>query len=628
VTDFPVPVGICLTMDSDSSYEEPSEVSEEESSTDHGGEAVIAHALENPSRTGTKSSLVYSKRSRQRRTTETKEQRWQRLQSHYNDQYLNLLNESSDGNIDSLEAPQNGFECTQIGLSSWSALDKAKFFPALSKKSKANVRGIATSVESKSELEVYDYLRLLEEEDRNRHLYAEEVNNVSHADIPAAAELSSECEALLEKAADALIVYQEKFDQALGEQAYHDAWLIDHVQAKVHDQLVDAAEDGSPSDINTLNSRQIPARSLFKLSSWLSLTERLFMNADPARNDNNWVVHAAQDEVPAITQGAISDFYDLALCQLHKIMSTSVFCAESRIRSIKARGYDAKALVKEQDVAAAISLLGLQEERSHFWLTLARRNKLNVVDDYHKKGQGQETRLDYEEVERILRETASTRRGRRSVSTESGPRSLSQDSDRAGECSISDGMIDSDLVTSDHSAGQQSFKQARQPQILSLCGDIRLLAEETDQVSDDGESNTASSEGEPSEADEQDRHLEILDQLNSWRTELQLHHHLGWAMPEDAKFRPWEELKGQEEFVQPSQRKARPELLDWRKSIIGYAESWEEHGEVVEANFVENGRRTKRRRIDHDRKQQDLPFRTPRRQSEGREALDTAIGHA
>ena len=613
-------------MDTDFSYENHSEAGEEESSTDHGREVVIPHGLENSLHTNTTSRHSDFKGSRRKRATETKEERWQRLQSHYNDQYLNLLNESSS---DAIDGAQDDFDCTQIGLTSWSASEKERLFRALSRNSKVNVRGIATSIQSKSELETYNYLRLLEEEATNRHLFAEEVHNAGHADISAATEVSIECEAMLEKAADALTVYQDRFDQALGGRVHHDGWLVDRVQAEAYDQLVDAAEDDDhSSDDNALRNRRIPAEGLFRLSSWLSLTERVFMNSDPSRNDNNWSIHAAEDEVPAITQGAISDLYHLALYKLRKVMQTSIFCAESRIRSTTDHGYTVKALVKEEDVASAINLLGLTEDRSQFWLCLARRNHLKVVYDHRKKGQSRKKRLRYDEIERMLSESSSMRRRRRSVPSASESLSLCEDSESVEEGSNSDETIGTDFVTSDQSAGKRSFKQGHQVHHLSRRGDTRILTQHTNQESDDSEPSFTSSEEDLSnDGDEQDRILETLDQINSRRIELQMYHDLGWAIAGSIKLCYDEELKAQEELVPMNQRKIRPDLQDWRGSISGYAESWEKHGEVVnEARFVENQTRTKRRRIDQEvGKQQDLPFRTPPTRSDPIDALDTAM---
>ncbi len=599
-------------MDTQSSYEDHSEAGGEDPSANDNAQMAIRHNFNHSANIPTKSRQGKLKTPRDRNATGSRKERWERLQSHYNDQYLNLLKESS---VDSIEVAKDGLGSTKIGLTDWSSSEKEQFFLALSRRSKGDVRGIASCIRSKSELQVYEYLQLLEDEDRNRHLYAKEVSNVSQADIPAAAELSVGCEALLEKAADALTFYQDKYDRAIAEQTHHDGWLIDHVQAEAYDKSVDRAEDVNSSEDDSSPGLSISGGSLLRLSSCLSLTERIFMNSDPSRNDNNWITHAAHDEMPAITQGAISDLQELAIYQLRKLMQTSIFCAESRIRSTRDRGYTAKALVKEQDVTAAISILGLPEDLSQFWHGLARRNQLNVVDDQRKKGRGRRTLLNYDEVEGILSESAGPRRGRRSVSSPSGSSFFSEDADDATEHDVCNCIGDEDIIDSDGSANP-SFKQDGQSGYPFMRQDTKASKYQPDLGSDDWKPCAASSdeEGLSIFEDDQDRHLEILDQANSRRQELQLCHDLGWEVSEEAKLGQCEEIDASDEVLRMTHRKVRPDLLGWRDSISRYTESWEVHGQSLEeADFAENRRHTKRRKIEQDTgKQQDLPFRAPR----------------
>jgi RNA polymerase I-specific transcription initiation factor RRN5 len=581
-------------MDNDSSYEDRSEVGGEDSSPDDDMGVVVPRSLDGKFNAVTKLGDPHLDNPTEKDTTETREERWECLKGHYNDQYLNLLNESSAHAINDVE---DDLGSTQIGLTNWSSVEKEQFFLALSRRSKADVRGIATSIGSKSELEVYEYIRLLEEENRDRHLYAGQVNNISQAEIPAAAELSIECEALVEKAADALAVYQDKFDYAIGEQIHHDRWIIDYVQAEAYDNWVDNADDIS-SDDSPSNRPPIPAAGLFRLSSWLSLTERVFMNSDPARSENNWVTHAARDEVPAITQAAISDLYELAVFRLRKVMQTSIFCAESRIRNTSDRGFTVKALVREQDVTAAISTLELQKDSSQYWPSLARRNQLRVVDDHGRKGRGRRALLNYDEVESILSEAAGPRRGRRSVSRSSESSSLPEDSDVVEGRGVSNSMDDMDFYSSEQSAEEPLCKRDCQPCYPSLLEDRTMFTNNIKHRKYDAETSSTGSEekGLCNLRDDQDRHLDILDGLHSRREELQLYQQLGWGMPEDIKLESIEETKAQEEVLQMTQRRAKPDLHDWRDSSFSYAESWEEHRPGPdEEHFAENRKPTKRR---------------------------------
>lgn len=580
-------------METDSSYEDHAEAGEEESSADESVEPPHPPNSNEASNVVKHLSNAHLDNRRKTNATESREERWDRLQSHYNDHYLNLLNESSN---DSHALMDSDLESTQVGSTTWSSLEKERFFLALSRRSKADICGIAIIIGSKSELEVYEYLQLIEEEHKYRHLYSAEVDHLSHADIPAATELSIECEALLEEAAEALTVYQDRYDHATGQQIHQGRWLVDNVQAKAYDELADHAEGGISSDATRSTESPIPAKGLFRLLSWLSLTERVFMNSDRARTENNWTTHAAEYEVPSITQGAISDLYELAVYQLRKIMQTSIFCAESRIRITRDRAYMAKALVKAQDVAAAISILGLPDDRSQFWLGLARRNQLKVVDDHRKKGQGRRTLLTYDQVESILGEMPAPNRRRRSYTSASSFLYESEDSDRTTELGGFDDVDNSDVLDVDQ------FEPNR---------DATVFKDEVMEDSDEVDPSTESSEEELWE-DDQDRRLENLDQVNSRRQELQLYHDLGWAKPEDIELAQLEEPGAGEEVTGMMKPKATADLANWRDSTSRYVESWEEHGQSLEeADFAEKGRGAKRRRIGEDtRQRKDLPFRS------------------
>lgn len=593
-------------MDSESSYEDGSEIGGEDSSANEDGKGEHLHDLDG----GTLDNSLQSKcPDKWRKVKESKGERQERLQKHYNDRYLSLLNEAS---TDGTDVTESDFGSTRIGVTDWSSSEKERFFIALSRRSKADVRGIAASIGSKSELQVYEYLLLLEEEDRSRRLYALQPSTVSHAEIPAAAEVSTECEASLEQAADALASYQDKFDRAVGEQMHDGPWLIDHVAAKAHDMLVDHGCDSSAPEESTWKGSPMPAGQLFRLSSWLSLTERFFMNSDPSKNENNWNTHSAQDEVPSLTQGAISDLYDLTLHHLRKLIQTSAFCAESRIRNTKDHGYTAKAFVKEQDVAAAIDVLGLQDDASHFWIKLARRNGLKVVEDDGKKDRRYAKVLDYAEVERILREAAARRRGRRSVSVISGIMSSGEGSDHILETKFIGDMEVEVILTSDESVDHDDFNASPQ---LGNPGETIPVLSQTKRRIHDAESSLASTdeEGLSISGDDQDDHLELLDHINSRHQERQLYHDLGWAAP-DTQLEQLDDEESRKQVLQNLQHKVGTELHDWRESIPSYVENWEEHRYSLEKTwFGENQRQDKRRKVVHNAGEpQDLPFRAPR----------------
>lgn len=600
-------------MDTDSSYKAHSAAGEQNSSTDAELEPVAQQSriqrltVLEKSRHPYPGSLVQDDH-----TKESRAERWERLQSHYNDSYLSLLNESG---YDGIDNGQDDLRPSQCGSVAWSILEKERFFSALSSRSKADIRGIARCIESKSELEICDYLRQLLDEKKNRYLYAGEVDGVVLRDVPAATELSSECEALLEEAADALAIYQDKYDRAVGEQMHHERWLIDRIQAEAYDGKVDLNEDGNTSGDSPENESAIPAEGLFRLSSFLSLTERVFMNSDPSQSKNNWIIHAAHDEVPAITQGAVSDLYELTKYQLRKIMQTSVFCAESRIRSTGDRGNAVKTIVRKQDVAAAITILGVPEDSFSFWPNLARRNQLRVVDNHRNKRWGPWSLLDYDKVENILSEAPRGRRGQRSVSRLPESSSVPDDSDYAEGADMGDGIDSIDGLASDQSAEQTSFARNGQPALSSLRGDTNTSINHVQSRIEHSDTYAAASDQEDSSnsGDEEDRQLEILDQANSGREERKLYEDLGWFIPTDSRLWESEQREDQDEQQPTTVREAIPDLRDWRDSISNYVGSWGEYGHgPKDAQFLENRRQPKRRRTEDSGKQQELPFRDQR----------------
>jgi RNA polymerase I-specific transcription initiation factor RRN5 len=565
-------------MDTDSSDVGHSEIGGEGSSVDGATKGAPLPNVPHDVYTNPRKRKYKGQESPRKRVAgETQDERWERLKDCYNDQYLNLLNESNRDNID---GPDTGLGSSQIGTVLWSGREKEKFFDALSRKSKSDIRGVANMVGSKSELEVYDYLILLKEEDMSTHLYANKVESVNQDEIPAAIEIHHECEAMLETAADALAVYQDRFDRAVGEQKYGDPWLIDYEKAEAHDSLVDEMQGNQSSDENSAENITIPAGLLFRLSSWLSLTERVFMNSDPFRSENNWTLHAAQDELPAITHAAVSDLYEAALNETRKLVQASISLAESRIRSTEYQSFAPKALVKEHDVVAATEVLGLQQDRSNDWVRLARRLQLNVVDDQRKHGRGRNTVVPYHEVESILSETGV--RGRRGRSLSSGcdsSRTIETDESKGRE--MAPEIEENDNSMSHPSLAPRFVEQNLKPSQPSRhpSGDSKTNASDSTDTDENQDARSGSSEDDnillPEDA--KDRHLEILDQIDSRHHEFHLYHDLGWPLPDDTDLRDLEKLAAREEFRHKAHCKPKTDLRNWRDSIHSYAESWEKH---------------------------------------------------
>lgn len=268
-------------------------------------------------------------------------------------------------------------------------------------------------------------------------------------------------------------------------------------------------------------------------------------------------------------------------------MQTSIFCAESRIRCTKNRGYDTKALIKDQDVATALSMVGLPEDRSHFWLQLARRNQLKFMNKDGKKDQEDQSVLNYDEVERILGQTPVARRRRRSAWSTSESMSQTEDSDYLREYSIADVVDESET---EESGTQQTMEQDNESRESSEHEEAEHSAE-ISEIRDHAQLDFMSQNEELTamSEDDEDHHAEISDQVFSRRHEHHLYQDLGWTMSEDVESEQLQELVSEKELSWSGRRKFNLELLDWRDSISSYAESWEEQsGKSDEALFGDN----------------------------------------
>ena len=543
---------------------------------------------------------------------------------HYSDRYLELFK----GNVAELESGGDGVPSvdllpTQIGAVQWQPSEKERLFNALSRKSRLDEPGIAIIV-GKSELEVRDYIMFLREMEAERHLFEKQTKRISHADIPAAVEVSEECETALEQAADALAMFQDQYDTAVAEQQHPGTWLIDWDTARALDErALDHEEAGSDSeDLST--PKNVPAEGLFRLSTWLELSERIFMNPGPPRLHTNWHNIATEDERPALTYAAFSEFHDLTLSITRRVMQTCIFLAESRIRSTRGQGYDPKPSVKEQDLAAALEVLGMTSTLSDKLLRIARRNSLRVIRGSHDKGSRRSQALTYDEVEEEISRRKKPNRGRRSVSTTSRSSgvSTSAEDDVENEDHYATAMTDHNWSSRNASASVVSIQDPESDLSMS---DADVNAEDSQSDEYGGLSFHASTSRQKRrqihlEA-QQDAYMEELDRLKSEEEERRLWQTLGSDPPMTVK-REVEEDPG----VRPKTlRKTREDLADWQSA---FAAEWEVFGELVpEQNFVETSRPTKKPRLENESHQDGLLIRPVEPRSLPVRAVEPVDGH-
>ena len=336
--------------------------------------------------------------SRKRRQREEPPQgpskaRAKRFKSFYSNEYRELLNsEIHDASTFGSIEDETALGDSQIGSSLWTAKEKDVLFSALERLGRDNVAAIALHIGTKSEVEVQDYIHLLHKALEQR-LAEDDRKQVLHiVDYPAALEISEECCGVLERAADSLSTRQDCYEIAKEEAKwYGDSWLLTQKLSKtIHIQRRDPDEEAELE-------ATLPAANLFNLKNWLELSREIFMNQGVSNASDSWQNLAEPGESPAIRTTAFEDFYSLAVSVTKRLISTTLFCTMSRQRARDSKLFK-HADVTEDDVEAAIKMLGLQANSREFWTKCARRCQLEVIDD-ENSATGDNVPLTYEEVE-------------------------------------------------------------------------------------------------------------------------------------------------------------------------------------------------------------------------------------
>ena len=451
---------------------------------------------------------------------------------------------------------------SQLGLTLWSTEEKNAIFNALDRKGKDDLQALANAVGTKSVPEVSAYLRLLQQSLSERYMTDRNHGLVRLTDIPAAAEIGPECESALEKAANLVLKRQHGVDVSFEKKKHGEAWLLDQ------ETLNRLSQSDPKSESSTAEPSKLSlALDLIDLEGLLVMSERLFMNSQSPQE--NWRDFAIDKEKPSIFHTAFLDFYNLIVILTRRLVQSTIFCAMSRLRALKAIKKDRAPRVRVQDVFSAIQALGMKKDRGDFIIGLARRCKLHVKQD-GSHGASAKVVLSYNEVERQLRKRRKTGGGTTLPSSDEMGESLSDESE-------------ADLPPA--------------PEII---------AAEASQTSDPDISDTSMSDSEtdflpmqypPHESQHQkarrrekaeDKYAEAFDKQNNQKEEIQL-----WAtLGIEQKIKPEEqELPPRPPVV----RKTMEDIVDWR-DLIDYQSPWERFEIPVREDEFRKLRRTKRGR--------------------------------
>ena len=342
--------------------------------------------------------------------------KWDRLQPLYSDHYLELF-QSAATKLDYFQGSE--YDTFQVGGVTWQASEKVKFFEALSRVGRHNLPMLAQHIGTKSEVEVKGYLDHLRNAETDRQLFEKQTKNISKFEIPAAIEIGPDCEAQLEQAADALAAFQEQYDHAFGQQETSQPFVVNNDVATRLDAKTEETVNADGRSDNDGEVADYDPHELFNLLTFIELSSTFFMHGSRSTPSDNWRAFAEEGESPAMTQQVILEFHELVVSLVRRLVQTTLFLAQSRLRASTTQHQTPTRLVSEEDVRAALTVLESKSDLWEYWTKLPRRFGFRIVSGSHKKGDHIKRDLSYDEVEATLAVRHYAGR-RRSLSVTSG----------------------------------------------------------------------------------------------------------------------------------------------------------------------------------------------------------------
>ncbi|KAF1345241.1 hypothetical protein BDV97DRAFT_360685 [Delphinella strobiligena] len=467
---------------------------------------------------------------------------------------------------------------SQIGASTWTSIEKEIFFQKLPLLGRDNTKEIAAAIGSKSEFEVHQYILLLSEGVVEGNL-THDLDAHLATNIPAASEISGECEAVLEVAADVLSRAQLQLEKEREKKKYGDHWLLtDEVAEEIEKAFVaahmprdighDTLKGAEEGEIETL---PVPAAGLLNLPKWLEISKHFMWQSQ--EGSENWTDFVtSEDHTPSMYNTAFQDFHNLTVSLTRRLIQATIFQTQCRLRAKDRKRPSAK--VYFADVRAAARVLGVKTDRKRFWGTMPRRHGINVYVRKDKRAKKESIEsspgrphyrrlyhMSYDEVEAALgvgskEDALPDEDASETVEDDSGLLDTYDDSDVWTEVSIDSndlqaqvGEIDSDddapdygtFQPSDHEGSSQTHRARR----MGTRNDTRTLEKQLD-----------------IQADTFDRQSSAIEEAQLWSL-------LGLAQPTQIKHEDKNVLT-----TLPMKRKTKSELHDWRDGI-SYEAEWE-----------------------------------------------------
>ena len=497
-----------------------------------------------------------SKKRKQERFEEFIPQSKKIRRSAYSGHYRKLLNElisDLDSGVDLDE--HEVLLASQIGLVTWTSEEKDHFFVSIGRKGIHDVQGIQNAVPTKSIPEIHVFLQLLKQAMVDRHLYNRHHELLGSADIPAAFEVSQDCELALTQAADALSIRQFQYECKIERKRHSEVWLLDREKLKDLDE--------SAEEIENIKFRA--ANELLNLGSFLELSEGIFMNS--SHPEDNWRYYAEKGETPSILCTAFLDFHGLVVSITKRLIQSAIFFTMSRIRASDTNNYTHHHVVRKCDITAAIGVLGIKANANQSWAQVANRCNLDVYEKV-RDGKHRGDKLSYIEVENRLKIAAANEDAVSTSSDDSKDEPILQESIAAKSSAINYSDFETSSQYSSPSTEVNTFSD----------DDIDLVPAQSLQAKKQVYYSRKL-------AKLQDAYAEALDQRANRQEELYLWEIVGKQPPQQLKLEDME-------LPKPPivQRKLQEDLVDWGDRT-DYRSPWEGYETpLLRKNFRKNER--------------------------------------
>ncbi|RPA94516.1 hypothetical protein L873DRAFT_1830315 [Choiromyces venosus 120613-1] len=479
----------------------------------------------------------------------------------FNPEYVKELNDAISS-ANSRELCPRGLQLLRgswvIG-SWWTHTEKHQFFNLIARIGRHDVAALARNMKTKSIVECRAYLKLLRQAvvDSNENMLYRAWRLPRMTDIPAAVEISDECAEALEEEAQ-LLENRTVVDEQRGEKhKWGKFWLLDGDTAEHIEDLYEDYETGYDED------------GLQKLQDFAPEAD-IFMNGP----EENW--QTLGDKRPSIRYTAFIDIHTLVVSITRRLVSASIFMAQSRLKSTDSRILKSskESDVRPSDVEAATKTLGFVPNTNEYWTKLPRRLGLDVLEDRFYVLNGRKniiTPLD--EVERFMRSKENFRT-RPVTKTESGASDQEESSQNEDD---EEEEAETTHNTSDHPDEAEGSNDSDSSTIeADSSEDDDFIVLNPDIHHESNKTRKRLDRQYQEHLDREEAYLESRDKRESQEEEQRLWQLLGKQPPEEEKEGEEEKEEKEDEVLPlPMARRKRPaEIHDWADDVEYYAH-WE-----------------------------------------------------